>query len=273
MTQPVLICRPGKRGEMLANTLRATGAWVEPMAVMSLQALPEDPLMRRVWLDIDQYDKIIVVSPFAALCLGNALDRYWPQLPTGIAYYGVGSATAEALFDQLGVRVRIPSAAADRPGADQQKAGNERGDNTSEALLALASLKNVAHQRILLVAGEGGRTLLAETLTERGAQMTRVAVYRRIFQPPSASLQARLATGDFRALIVTSSELLEHLAKWCDQTALNQPLIVSSQRLATLAGTLGFCDLKVASGATPAALAAALGRSCNPMGADVDQGT
>ncbi|RUR31255.1 uroporphyrinogen-III synthase [Vreelandella nanhaiensis] len=268
MTSPVLICRPGERGEALANALRATGTPVESLEVMALEALPESPAMRIAWLDIDQYDKVIVVSPFAAQCLSNALDRYWPQLPVGIDYYSVGSATAEILFDQLGVRVRIPPAASGQKGAV-----NEHGENTSEALLSLASLRDVAHQRILLVAGEGGRTLLADTLIERGAQVRRVAVYRRVFQPPSAAMQARLTTGDYQALIVTSGELLEHLAKWCDQAALNQPLIVSSHRLATLAGTLGFCDLKVASGATPAALAATLERSCNPKGADVDQGT
>ncbi|MGQ7262286.1 uroporphyrinogen-III synthase [Vreelandella sp. V005] len=258
MSQPVLICRPGVRGEALAAALRGQGECVESLNVMQLEAIPEDPSMRRIWLDIDQYQKIIVISPFAATCLGEALDRYWPQLPVGNDYYSVGSATAGTLYDQLGVRVRVPSPAA--------------GEDTSEALLALASLQQLHHQRVLLVAGEGGRPLLAETLTERGAQVTRVAVYRRTFRPLVPAQQARLFSGNYRALIVTSSELLEHLAKWCNQAALNQPLIVSSRRLATLAGILGFCDLKVASGATPAALIAAL-ETCDPQGADVDQGT
>lgn len=264
MTQPVLICRPGQRGEALANTLRAAGAYVESLDVLALEALPEDPVMRSIWLNIDQYDKVVVISPFAAEYLSDALDRYWPQLPVGIDYYSVGHATADVLFNQFGVRVRIPPAGFDNQPTSNKHAEKNSGENTSEALLSLASLKDVANQRVLLVAGEGGRTLLADTLAERGATITRVAVYRRVFRAPSEAMQARLAAGDYRALIVTSGELLEHLAKWCDQTALNQPLIVSSRRLATLAGTLGFCDLKVASGATPAALAAALNRSCHP---------
>ncbi|MDN3560400.1 uroporphyrinogen-III synthase [Vreelandella neptunia] len=258
MSQPVLICRPGERGEALAAALRERGENVESLNVMQLEALPETPEMRRIWLDIDQYHKIIVISPFAATCLSEALDRFWPQLPIGIDYYSVGSATAATLYDQLGVRVHVPDLSA--------------GEDTSEALLALASLQQLAHQRILLVAGEGGRPLLADTLAERGALVTRAAVYRRRFQPLAPMLQTRLSSGNYRALIVTSSELLEHLAKWCNQAALNQPLIVSSRRLATLAGILGFCDLKVASGATPAALIAAL-ETCDPQGADVDQGT
>jgi uroporphyrinogen-III synthase len=225
---------------------------------MQLLPLPEDPILRRTWLDIDQYHKIVVISPFAAVCLGEALDRFWPQLPVGIDYYSVGSATANTLHNQLGVSVHVPSHTA--------------GEDTSEALLALASLQQLAHQRVLLVAGEGGRPLIAETLAKRGAKVTRVAVYRRRLQPLAPALQARLFSGNYRALIVTCSELLEHLARWCNQAALNQPLIVSSRRLATLAGILGFCDLKVASGATPAALIAAL-ETCDPQGADVDQGT
>lgn len=259
MSQPVLICRPGERGKALATALREQGACVEQLKVMQLEPLPESPAMRQIWMDIDQYHKIVVISPFAAECLSDALDRYWPQLPVGIDYYSVGSATARILFEQLGVRVHIPAPQA--------------GEDTSEALLALASLKALDHQRVLLVAGEGGRTLLADTLAERGASVTRVATYRRVLQPPTPTQQACLATGNYRALIVTSGELLEHLAKWCDPLALNQPLIVSSRRLATLAGTLGFCDLRVASGATPAALTAALAWNSHPKGADVDQGT
>lgn len=250
MNQPVLICRPGERGQALADALRERHGWVEPLDVIRLEALPEEAAQRQVWLDIDQYHKIVVVSPFAAHCLSEALDRYWPQLPVGIDYYSVGRGTASILSDQLGVRVRIPPP--------------QQGEDTSEALLSLASLRQLTHQRVLLVAGEGGRTLIADTLAARGAQVTRLAVYRRTYQPPPPALRERLHSGDYRALIVTSGELLEYLAKWCGPAALNQPLIVSSHRLATLAGKLGFCDLKVASGATPAALVAALDRSCNP---------
>ncbi|SDM93268.1 uroporphyrinogen-III synthase [Vreelandella arcis] len=247
MTLPVLITRPGPRGEILADALRREGVTVDTLEVMQLEALPEDATMRQVWLDIDQYHKIVVVSPFAAGCLSEALDRYWPQLPAGIDYYSVGQSTAATLHDQLGVRVHVAPTSA--------------GEDTSEALLGLASLQALTHRRALIVAGEGGRSLLADTLAARGAQVTRLAVYRRRLLVPSSTMQARLAAGDYRALIVTSGELLEHLAKWCQPAALNQPLIVSSRRLATLAERLGFCAPTVASGATPPALIAALART------------
>ncbi|WP_346796843.1 uroporphyrinogen-III synthase [Halomonas sp. Bachu 37] len=258
MTSPVLICRPGERGEVLAEAIRSQGWPVERLDVMQLVPLKESAALRDTWLNIDQFQKVVVVSPFAAQCLAEALDRYWPQLPLGIAYYAVGAATAAALHQLLGIRVHLPSSTR---------------EDTSEALLELASLHEVAGQRILLVTGEGGRPLLDDTLSSRGARITRAATYRRQLDAPASGMRERLARGDYRALIVTSGELLEHLANWCDQAALNQLLIVSSRRLATLAGTLGFRTPMVASGATPAALTAALARACNPKDADVDQGT
>ncbi len=256
--QPVLITRPGERGKALADALHGSGFAVEMLPVMRLVPLAPTPAQRDIWLNLDQYQKVIVVSPFAAHCLSDALENYWPQLPVGIDYYSVGTATAETLYQRLGVRVRTPPQSA--------------CEDTSEALLTLPSLGQLADQKVLMVAGEGGRTLLAETLTARGARVTRSEIYRREHvAPPPAGVQ-RLHTGDYQALIVTSGEILQHLAKWCHQGALHQPLIVSSRRLATLADTLGFTTTTVASGATPPALTAALAHVGSPPGADVDQG-
>ncbi|WP_431024907.1 uroporphyrinogen-III synthase [Halomonas sp. H5] len=251
----VLITRPGERARPLREALDALGAESVALEVMRLEALPETQAQRSAWLDFDAYRHVIVVSPFAADCLAEALDRYWPQLPLGPRFYAVGAATAERLHRHFGVRVRVPP-----PG---------QGD-TSEALLTLAGLRSLSEQKVLLVAGEGGRPLLAETLGARGARVTRLALYRRQCLPPAPEAAVWLARGEYRALVVTSGELLEHLAPWCGEAALNQPLIVSSPRLATLAGSLGFTKLHTATGATPAALAAAVAGACNLDGAEPD---
>ncbi|MFY0992775.1 uroporphyrinogen-III synthase [Halomonas sp. C05BenzN] len=254
---PVLISRPGSRGRALAAAVEAAGWPVERIEAMRLVPLPETPQMRSAWLDLDHFQRVVVISPFAAECLAEAVDRYWPQLPVGLAFYAVGAATAATLHDLLGVRVHLPP--------------TEAGEDTSEALLRLASLRRLHDQRVLLVAGEGGRPLLADTLTARGACVTRLAIYRRQLLSPSPAMRERLARGEYRALVVSSGEILEHLARWCSRAALNQPLIVSSARLATLAGRLGFRAPVVAPGATPAALAAAVAEACDPQDADVDQ--
>ncbi|TFH85338.1 uroporphyrinogen-III synthase [Billgrantia azerbaijanica] len=255
-SRPVLICRPGERARALAAAIEAAGFPVAHLDAMALEPLPETPAMRGAWLDFDHFHKVVVVSPFAAECLAEALDRYWPQLPLGSTWYAVGRATATALHERLGVRVHVPPA--------------EASEDTSEALLTLGSLRALDGQRVLLVAGEGGRALLADTLAARGARLTRLALYRRRLQAPPPALRQRLADGDFRALVISSGELLEHLARWCTESTLNQPLIVSSRRLATLADSLGFRTPVVASGATPAALADAVTGACAPEDTDVD---
>ncbi|MDR5903715.1 uroporphyrinogen-III synthase [Franzmannia qiaohouensis] len=243
MAGPILLTRPGERGARLAAALAAEGHAAQHLEVMQLEPLEEDARQRSVWLDIDQFARIVVVSPYAAERLAEALDRYWPQLPLGPAYYAVGQATAETLHRCLGVRVHVPPAG---------------GGDTSEDLLALPSLAHLAEQKVLLVAGEGGRPLLAETLAARGARVTRLALYRRVLRPPQGAAAERLKRGVYAALVISSGELLEYLAGWCQSRALNQPLIVSSRRLATLAGSLGFTDVRIAGGASVAALSAAV---------------
>ncbi|MFC3285617.1 uroporphyrinogen-III synthase [Litchfieldella rifensis] len=255
-TRPrIVITRPGRRAVPLVRAITALGAEAMPLEVMRQEVLPETQAMRSAWLDFDQFAKAVVISPFAAECLAEALDRYWPQLPVGPHYYAVGGATAEVLHERLGVRVHVPPTG--------------QGDS-SETLLSLPSLQALDEQKILLVAGEGGRPLLADTLETRGARLTRLALYRRILVAPDDASAGMLARGDFAALVVSSGEMLEHLAGWCTQATLNRTLIISSQRLATLAGSLGFRDLRVASGATPAALAAAVAEACDLDDADVD---
>ncbi|WP_189467021.1 uroporphyrinogen-III synthase [Litchfieldella qijiaojingensis] len=255
MRPRVLITRPGSRAMPLVRAIEALGAEVKPLEIMRQEPLVETQAMRNAWLDFDQFSKVVVVSPFAADCLAESLDRYWPQLPVGPHFYAVGRATAETLHERLAVRVRVPP-----PGPE----------DTSEALLSLPSLQALDEQKVLLVAGEGGRALLAETLETRGARLTRLALYRRVLTPPDETSARMLSRGDFTALVVSSGEILDHLAGWCTQAALNQPLIVSSQRLATLAGSLGFADLRVAQGATPNALAATVAEACDLDGADID---
>lgn len=252
----VLITRPGKRAQPLHRALEAVGAEAVALEAMRLEPLAETPEVRQAWLDFDLFQRVVVVSPFAAECLADGLDRYWPQLPLGPSFYAVGAGTAQVLHDMLGVRVHLPPANAE--------------DNSSEALLQLPSLQRLDDQRVLLVAGEGGRTVLADSLAQRGAKLTRLALYRRTPVEPGGPGAQYLAQGDFSALVVTSGELLEHLAGWCSGMALNQPLIVSSQRLATLAHTLGYLRPHVAQGATPAALTAAVANACNLDGADHD---
>ena len=61
----VLITRPGERARHLAAAIAATGATPEPLEVMRLEALPETPEQRSLWLNIDEFRRVVVVSGLA----------------------------------------------------------------------------------------------------------------------------------------------------------------------------------------------------------------
>ncbi|GHB12293.1 uroporphyrinogen-III synthase [Salinicola rhizosphaerae] len=254
---PVLLTRPGPRGEVLAAVVAAAGHAVERLDLVDLEPLALSPAARTALLDLDLFQGIIVISPQAATCLAEAIASYWPQLPRGMRFYAVGEATAQALHEELGVPAVLP--------------GKGAGEH-SEGLLQVASLRAVAGKRLLLARGETGREVLGETLTARGAEVVSLPLYRRRFLPLAEAASARLTAGNYAALVVSSGEILQHLITVCGSSALHQPLIVSSRRLATLAESLGFGSIHVASGASPTALSAAVDAALEARSATFDQG-
>lgn len=257
MAGRVLLTRPGERGEILARTLERSGFVTAALDLLRFEPMALSDVGRAALLDLDLFHGVIVVSPQAATCLAEAIASYWPQLPQRLRFYAVGEATAERLYTELGVPAVIPP--------------RTSGEH-SEALLEVASLRAVAGKRLLLARGESGRELLPERLRERGANVEVLALYRRRYRAPSPPATEWLERGDFAALVVTSGEILQHLVTWCGPVALNQPLIVSSSRLATLAGTLGFGSPHVASSASPAALDAEIRAVLGPRSTTFDQG-
>ncbi|MFC0337832.1 uroporphyrinogen-III synthase [Kushneria avicenniae] len=235
-----LIARPGARAQALEEALVWVGLEPCSLEIMTLVAREPGPQARTLLYDLDDFSHIICTSPFAAGCLIEAIEARWPQLPMGLEFHATGVSTAEVLKTGLGVEVSAPA-----PGSG----------SASEALLALPGLQAVEGVRIALVCGEGGRELIEQTLTERGARVSRLALYERRLQPPDETARERLARGEFAVLIVTSQEQIEYLEQWCTPVARTRPLVVSSQRLATMAGRCHFECVFIAGDATPQTLA------------------
>src|SRR5690606_40816499 len=94
--------------------------------------------------------------------------RYARMLDAGVwpACIAVGPATAAALR-QAGIEDVITP--------PQQ--------HDSEAVLSLDVLQDVRDRPVVIVAGEGGRDAMQTGLAARGAQVTRIEVYRRVALP------------------------------------------------------------------------------------------
>lgn len=187
--QRIAITRPAGQAASLLERIQALGGEVIPLPLLEI-APPATPVCPNALQRQGQAaDLIVFISPTAVRMALQTLPRAdWPHSARLAA---VGQGTARTLRSAGFSDVLVPSDGAD-----------------SEALLALPALGAVRGQRILIVRGEGGRTLLADTLAARGAQVDHAVVYRRLPLPPDLSALRRKGPITF---VITSSEALQVL--------------------------------------------------------------
>ena len=221
----ILICRPRPEAERLANAFKEAGAEVRVLPMLEREPITDDPSIRARILDIDQFSHVIAVSPYAARLLIDWLDTWWPQTPTGVRWYGVGSGTAGVLSG-YGLDTRQPI-----------------NGHTSEALLDLPELAHFEHEKVMIVRGEQGRDLIPETLSARGARVTLLPLYRR-FAPEHDEAALRYGITNFAPEIVVtlSGETLNNLISLSNNTGHNLKkclMVVPVERIADQAHKAG----------------------------------
>lgn len=240
----VLVTRPAGQADGLIGALREAGWQTRHLPLLFIEPIePLDGVMRQRILDLDRYDHLIFVSANAARIGCERIMDLWPQWPMGQRYWAVGRSTAQVLA-RAGLAATCPEV-----------------DMSSEGLLALPGLDVVRGQRCLLVRGEGGRTVIADTLRGRGAQVDELCCYRR--GPVAYDEEELAAVRDGRPdlLLVSSGEGLERvsgLLKPREHTNLaGATLLVPSVRVATVAERLGWRNVRTVENASDAAMLAA----------------
>src|SRR5690606_8524052 len=205
-------------------------------------------------LALADYQKVVFVSRNAVQHAWEWIDRYWPQLPVNIRYFAVGSATASAA-SEYGLHVEAAGEAMN-----------------SEALLQLPALQSVAHEKILICRGRGGRDFLAENLRARGARVDFCELYHR--RLPEAArgqladfLRQRKHSKTELVLAAHSGESLENLNRLIDELPTEDRamlrgsfMLVPGERVADLARGLGFERVITALNATDAVMTETLGQ-------------
>lgn len=237
----VWVARPEPQASRLAACLSAEGAdvWVAPL--LEIEGLPETSDSRRPLLDLDLFDHVVVTSAAAAQFGLAWIENSWPQLPVGLSWWAIGTATADVLT-RYGVKARVAESGFD-----------------SEALLAETELQSVAGQRVLLLTGEGGRELLADTLRQRGAQLLELPLYRRVCPHyPSGWLLNELTLRRCNWIVVTSGQLLNNLLEYLSAPQCLARLLVPSERLRQQAVAAGFNAVSQSLGASDQAVLDAL---------------
>lgn len=240
MTRPlaglgVLLTRPAAQAGALKERLQAEGASVHSLPVLDLSGF-EGPDLDGVLSEYSQAALAIFVSANAVHFGLKALAAREIAFASGPQLAAVGQATRRAL---------------EEAGATQVLCAGEGSD--SEALLALPALQNVAGKTIVLFRGDsesGGRTLLRDSLSARGALVREATCYRRA--PAKAdplnlrTVTMHLESGAIRAVQVMSSESLDALLALVPADRLAQAtLLVPHPRIASAASARGLKQVKV----------------------------
>jgi uroporphyrinogen-III synthase len=231
----ILVTRPEPQADGLCAALEAVGFTAFRLPAIAIAPNPEP-----VAIDAQDYDLVIYVSR-------NAVTQGLPRLQNlhpGLRHAAVGKGTAAELA-KVGIsEVLIPETSWD-----------------SEGLLARAELAQMTGQRVLILRGDGGRGLLAQTLRERGAEVDFIEVYRRVLpEIDPAGILERWAEIDL--VLATSNALLDHLLQLLGPEAhgylKDKTLLLVSKRGLVHAQALGYTKLIEATGASDAELIAAL---------------
>lgn len=240
----VLVTRPAGQAEGLCRLIEAAGG--RAISVPAMEIEPAGDEATRATLT-ESWDLLYFVSPNAVEHgVRLAGDGRWPKAARLAA---VGRGTARALAEAGRAPDLVPSARYE-----------------SEALLAMPELaeSEVHGWRVLIVRGEGGRGLFAETLAARGAEVHFAEVYRR--RRPEIDPSALLARWprEIDAVSVTSEEVMRNLMAMLGPEGREQllatPLVVIAERTRERAQELGFQRVELAERAADEAIVAALGR-------------
>ena len=154
----ILVTRPEPAAAELVSRLHALGkqAWSLPLIEFApgadLTSLPQKLAALRPG------DLVFILSQQVIHYAQHTVTAW----PAELDYYAIGRSTALAFHTASGQQVTWPHA-----------------HETSEELIRLNTLQQVAGKRALILRGDPGRELLAQTLTRRGAEVSFAAGYQR----------------------------------------------------------------------------------------------
>jgi uroporphyrinogen-III synthase len=226
----VMVTRPKELADNLCELIKNAGG--VPICYPALEIREPGTSNSREFVsnNIHAFSMAIFISPTAV----TRTLQYMHSLPENLRIAAIGSRTAETLA-QAGIHTDILPDGHD-----------------SESLLAHPEMQadKIHGSNVIVFRGEGGRTLLGDTLTSRGANVVYAEMYRRAKPEPESDSEQKLQHAD--VVSATSNEgLLNLLDMVNDKTLLRSlPLIVPGGRCEQMAKMLGFKSIVVADNAT-----------------------
>ncbi|WP_281559160.1 uroporphyrinogen-III synthase [Thalassomonas sp. RHCl1] len=236
----VLITRPQEKGRVLAQKLTQLGISARHQPLFSYQALADQyEIKQSLALSADPILIFVSVAAVNYAHLSYPL-QHWQH--AGVI--AVGAATEKALQQY---------------GLDQVICPQE---HNSEGMLALPELADVSGRQIIIVRGNGGRELMAQTLRQRGAKVNYLESYQRIWLSLPRDIPQQWQAEQVNCIVITSNALLERiiellapLDEFWQKTCL---YVVASERIAAKAKALGLQRVINACGADDQAITGTL---------------
>jgi uroporphyrinogen-III synthase len=241
--------RPVHQNALWCSRLERLGVPVVDIPCLEIQALNDDSAYRHKILALDEFSKVIAVSQNAVEHGFNAIEYYWPQLPTGLEWFAVGRKTKSEMAARL-MELSGESAEVLLPGPAAMN---------SEELLASDDLQILNEQKILILRGRGGREYLRDNLLARGASVEYCELYQRVCPTALAENLQNATLQNHDIVTLFSGESLQNFYKTVSNlwpgfrdtdTWASLNWIVPGDRVASLAREMGLKNVIVAKNAS-----------------------
>lgn len=223
----VVVTRPAPQAAELLGRLQAIGADSLFFPVIDIAPLADSAPLLELGARLSEFDLAFFVSRNAVAQTLAVLPR--PLWPASLQVATVGPGSAADLCAAGFENVLLPT-----------------GRFDSEGVLALPdfSAPGIAGRRVLILRGNGGRELLAETLAGRGAMVEVHGCYRRVAaRTDPAPLRSAWAGGQIGAFSFTSSEGARNFAALLGDEAAamlaSAPCFVPHERISQQLRALG----------------------------------
>jgi len=260
----VLVTRPAGQSDRLVDVLTDAGIKTSCLPLLHLNAVTDTAkieAIKKQWLPLSQQDFVIFISSNAVKYTADFLAKHNLIWPSSLPCIPIGGATAKAIQDvgwllkhAMDVDVNVDVNVNENNESHNQaekKPSAALSAYSSEKLLAELSQLDVSEKRITIFRGEGGRELLADNLTSRGASVNYCEMYQRQ-HPEYSREQFEQALGqNLTAILFASGETLENFNRHVERDGLQArveglPVIVPSERIKDLAERNGFKNILIA---------------------------
>lgn len=221
----VLVTRSRAQAQLLIQALQAQDANVHFVPLLEIKDYCPPHQNQATIEHLGAYDDIIFISANAVAYGLKHLSEHGKQLPSHARLFCVGEKTKKTL-DEL----------------DYPHGIVPKKEFSSDGLLALPELKDIAQRSILIIRGKGGRETLKHTLQQRGAEVDYFECYERVFlHENTARLNQVVKAHDIDAICCSSLQTFEHLVSMLETEALKNSHVVSiSRRMTQYAVKSGF---------------------------------